>query len=158
MKANKDLIRKDKELDAEFNQISNDFSSKKISELDYVKKLQDFNIRLSIHLQEVKNYKDLDPNLTKISDLTQRVEFTKQQVREIGDKLIPKTEEQRRREEEIRRWADSQSNERVIDVFTSENNGRRQFGLKLSSGDSEYIDFDNQRIPLDFSSAAFSIL
>lgn len=158
MQASENLIKKDKNLGSEYNQILNDFKLNKISEFNYVKKLQELHIRLLIHLEEVKKYNDSDSDLTKISDLTQRVEFTKQQIREISDKLVPQTEEQKRREEEIKNIIDIQSNERVNDVLTSENDGRRQFGLKLSSDDSEYVDFDNQFIPLNFSSTAFSIL
>lgn len=158
MKASDNLIKKDKELDFEYSQILNDFELRKISEFNYIKKLQELHIRLLIHLEEVKKYNASDSDLTKISDLTQRIEFTKQQVRKISDKLVPKTEEQKRKEEGIMQIVDIQSNEQVIDVFTSENNSRRQFGLKLSSGDSEYVDFDDQFIPLNFSSTAFSIL
>jgi hypothetical protein len=158
MKISADLIKKDKELDSEYAHIINDFKLMKISEFDYVKKLKELHIRLLVHEAEIKKYNDSNPELTKISVLTQRLEFIKQQIRKIQDKFFPRTEEQKRIEEGISQVVDNQINEHVIDVYTSENDGRRQFGLKLSSGDSEYVDFDNQRIPLDFSSNSFTIL
>ena len=155
MEPNDDLINKDKSLDKEYHDILKKFESKQISEIDYIKKFQDLHVRLLIHLEDTKNYNSTA--LTSREELAKRIDFTKNEVKKHSDLLIPKSEEQKKIEEQIRKMADMHQNERVTDVFISENDGRR-FGLHLTSGDSEFVDFDNQRIPLDFPNSAFEIL
>ena len=41
MKISVDVIKKDKELDSEYNQILDDFKLKKITEFEYIKKLKE---------------------------------------------------------------------------------------------------------------------
>lgn len=158
MKAYAGLIQKDRELSAEYEQILADFNLKKISDSEYHRKLSDLHIRLLIHLDEVKKYKDSDPDLTKISVLTQRSESIKQQVKEIADKYYPRTEEQKTTEEMIGQIIENHTSEVVTDVFAEKNNGKRRFGIKLNNGNSMFIEFDSQFTPLNFSKSAFEIL
>jgi hypothetical protein len=158
MKANDTLILKDKSLDLQYKQIQYDFETKKIDDLEYVTKLKELYIRLLVHLEEVKKYHDSDPRLISIKSLEERNEHMKKKINQIIDKHYPQTEEQKRQEDVIRKFANELSNERVDEVFTSNINNLRQFGVKLTSGASEFIEFDNQNTPLDFSNTAFYIL
>lgn len=158
MIANDDLILKDKSLDLEYKQIQYNFENKKITDVEYVKELKELFIRLLVHLEEVKNYHDSDSRLIPINSLEERIEHVKKKINQILDKYYPQTEEQKRQENKIREFANNLSNERVTEVFTSNKNNSRQFGVKLTSSVSEYIEFDKQRIPLDFPNSTFSIL
>ncbi len=158
MKANDTLILKDKSLDLQYKQIQYDFENKKISDFEYVTKLKELYIRLLVHLEDVKNYHDSDPRLISIKSLEERNEHVKKKINQIIDKYYPQTEEQKRQEDAIRKFANDLSNERVDDVFTSNINNLRRFGVELTSGASEYIEFDNQNASLGFSNTAFSIL
>jgi len=158
MKANDDLILKDKSLDLEYKQIQYNFENKKITDAEYVKELKELFIRLLVHLEEVKNYHDSDSRLIPILSLEERSETIKKKINQILDKYYPQTEEQKRQENKIREFANNFSNERVTEVFTSNKNNSRQFGVKLTSGASEYIEFDKQIRPLDFPNSVFSIL
>lgn len=158
MTANDDLVLKDKGLDRIYKQIQFDFENKKITDKVYVKELRELHIKLLVHLEEVKNYRDSDSRLTPIKSLEERSEHIKKKINQIIDKYYPKTVEQKKIEGEILEFADKMDKERVVDIFTVNKKNSRQFGLKLTSGDSALIDFDNQFTPLSFSDSAFSIL
>ena len=158
MKANDDLIKKDQAFKAEYEQIQNDLSANKISEITYVKKLRELHIRLLVHLEDVKNYHDSDSRLTSIKDLEKQTELVKNQANEIVDKLFPKTAEGIKVEKEIKQVINDNENERVIDIFTLQENNSRQLCLKLNNGVIEYVDYDGQFMPLNFSDSAYNVV
>jgi len=158
MKANEDLILKDKNLDLLYKQAQYDYETQKISDIQYTKILQELHIKLLVHIEDVKNYPESDSRLIPIKSLEERSEIMKGKIHKIADKYYPKKEEQKRIENQIKNFTDKSSEERVVDVFTSNDNNSRQFGVKLTSGDSEYIDFDKQFKPLDFPKNAFILL
>jgi len=158
MKANDDLILKDKFLDLKYKQCQYDYETKKISDIQYTKILQELHIKLLVHIEDVKNYHDSDSRLIPIKSLEERSEIMKKKIHKITDKYYPKTEEEKRMENQIRGLADQSSEERVVEVFTSNDNNSRKFGVKLDNGDSEYIDFDKQFKPLNFPNTAFTLL
>ena len=158
MKANDDLILRDKLLDLCYKQRQYDYETQKISDIQYTEILQELYIKLLVHIEEVKNYHDSDSRLIPIKSLEKRSELMKKKIHKITDKYYPKTEEQKRIEEQIRNQGKQASEERVIEVFTSNNNNFREFGVKLTSGDSEYVQFDKQMKPLNFPNTAFTLL
>ncbi|MDH3764232.1 MAG: hypothetical protein OER82_00280 [Nitrosopumilus sp.] len=158
MKANDDLILKDKNLDLWYKQTQYDYETQKISDIQYTKILQELHIKLLVHIEDVKNYHDSDSRLIPIKSLEERSEIMKKKIHKIADKYYPKTEEQKRIENQIKNFTDKSSEERVVEVFTSNDNNSRQFGVKLTSDDSECIDFDKQFKPLDFPNSAFILL
>ena len=158
MKANDDLILKDKFLDSSYKQTQWDYETKKITDIQYTKILQELHIKLLVHIEDVKNYHDSDSRLIAIKSLEERSELMKKKIHKITDKYYPKTEEQKRIEDQIRNQANQASEDRVTEVFTSNDNNSREFGVKLTSGDSEYIEFDKQFEPLNFPNTAFTLL
>jgi hypothetical protein len=158
MKANDDLILKDKFLDSLYKQTQYDYEIKKITDIQYSKILQELHIKLLVHIEDVKNYHDSDSRLIPIKSLGKRCEIMKNKIHKIADKYYPKTEEGKRIENQIRNLTNQASAERVEEVFTSNNNNSREFGVKLTNGDSEYIAFDKQFKPLNFPNSTFTLL
>jgi len=83
MKANDDLILKDKSLDLHYKQLQYNFKNKKITDTEYVKELKELHIRLLVHLEEVKNYHDSDSRLIPIKSLEERSEHIKKKINQI---------------------------------------------------------------------------
>jgi len=158
VRANDDLILKDKFLDLRYKQCQYDYETQKISDIRYTKILQELHIKLLVHIEEVKNYHDSDSRLIPIKSLEERSELMKKKIHKIADKYYPKTNEEKRIENQIRGFAKNSVEERVVEVFTSNDNNSREFGVKLTNGDSEYVQFDKQMKPLNFPNTAFIIL
>ena len=158
MNVNDDLILKDKFLDLQYKQIQYDYENKKISDKVYLGMLKELHIKLLVHIEEVKNYHDSDSRLIPILSLEERSETIKKKIHQIIDKYYPKTDEQKRIEDQINKFVTASSEERVTEVFVLNENNSRRLGVKLTSGASEYVDFDNQNPPLNFPDSAFSIL
>ena len=157
MNANDDLILKDKYLDITYKQLQFDYENSKISDNNYLCSLKELHVKLFVHIKDVKNYHDSDSRLIPINTLEQRSEEIEKKVNLIINKHFPQTQQQKRIKNQIKQFAKQSSKEKVIEIFTSNNNSRR-FGIKLTNDNSEYVDFDNQFQPLNFPNSAFNIL
>lgn len=158
MKAGDTLVLKDKEFDRRYKQIQFDFEGKKITDVEYIRELKNLHIQLLVHLEDIKNYRDLDPRLLKIKTIEDRLENIKEKINYIYSKFWTQTEKQKTQEKLDRDFAEKLDRERVEEIFVIGNDNTRQVGVKLTSGTSEYVDLNNQSAPLNYPDKALSIL